>query len=72
MKVTALGTLASGSCVKHKHVEGDSPESGIAHVHEPKDKSVLTRKPRAPHTQHYLEDPDRSSWPHVSFSEITL
>lgn len=73
MKVTALGTLASGSCTKHKRVEGDNPESGIAHVlHEPKEKSVLIRKPRAPHTQHNLEDPDKSSWPHLSFSEITL
>ena len=64
MKVTALSILASGSCAKHQCVEGE--ESRITHMpHELKEKSVLTRKPWAPHTQHSLEDPDSMVPPEV-------
>lgn len=66
MKVTALSILASGSCAKHQRVEGDNPESRITHMlRELKEKSVLTRKPCALHTQHSLEDPDSMVPPEV-------
>ena len=66
MKVTALASPASRSGAKHQCVEGDNPENRITHVlRDPKEKSVLTRKPCAPHTQHSLEDPNSMVLPEV-------
>lgn len=59
MKVPALASLASGSWAKHQCVEGDSPEGSVTHVSRKlKEKNVLSRKPRATHTQHKVEDAD--------------
>lgn len=57
MKIPALAILGLGSQAKHQCVEEDSPESNVTHVfREPKEKNVLSKKPRATHTQHKLED----------------
>jgi len=73
MKVTALAVPASGSGAKHQCVEGDNPENRITHVVcDPKEKSVPTRKPCAPHTQHNLEDPDSMVPPEILRNYLTV